>query len=202
MNHFSQPQSSLLILAPLFLSTAFPTLVSAQPNQTPSNNGAVAAPVSNGNALVAKNAQFLGTLSNGCKEYIENAGTDNARFVIVKDGKRNEFPTLKEDVTQSANYIREINQEIIDAHATNISCCYKQLPYSNNFKPITELAQTARQIDIEAMLAGNSDVSSLYLQTKMEGYARIVLNKGRPQAERQQAMIRFGVSRFCWFEIE
>lgn len=151
----------------------------------------------------------LQATKNGCVYQLENPNTDDERLVIVKDGKRNEFPTLKEADAQTAIYVKEVNKEVEQANASPISSWYSngdwtkfhekvpEVQYRWRLRAVAWLAETSEQMTREALLIQDSDSLSVYLQRYEIGQARRALNVKLTQAERLNGTIRLVYHAFA-----
>ena len=148
----------------------------------------------------AANTIVLKATPNGCTFLLEKPGADDERLVIVKNGERNVFPTLKEAEADSGPNMESVKDSIATANRDNMKSWFKngfnsgdevpQAQYQWRLKAMSLLAVTLYQMNREAILTEDSDSPSLYQQRYMVGHARRVLNTGLSQTERLQSTIR------------
>lgn len=157
-------------------------------------------------------AVVLKVTPNGCTFLLEKLGTDDERLIIVKNGQRNVFPTLKEAEADSGPRMDVIRDVIATAKRDNMKSWFKNGFISTEAVPETQyqwrlkahslLAVTIYQMNREAVLTEDSDSTSIYLQRYMVGHARRALNTSLSQAERLQSTIRLVYHGFADLKLE
>ena len=154
----------------------------------------------------------LGQTSNGCSRLLENANTDNERLVIIKDGKRNEFPSLKETKVRSKLFLQDIQKILEQSEAANSETWFNNRRLTALAKPEDKyklrleltaiMAETNYHMSREAILIEDSDTPSQYLQTYMIENAKKVLDNSLPNNDRVESTMSLMFHAFGKVEFE